>query len=169
VAQGDGEWGLWLVPTHCLCAASSSAKDSSRSSPAPMWCPTHGKQSSINWSNVSHSHGLQISMNCPRVGPFHRVQSFRNRLLQHGLFSPWVHRSCQEQALRWASHGVTASFEHQPALAWGLPWAAGGDLLHCGHSWAAGAQPASPWSSPWAAGESLLRHLEHLLPVLFLH
>jgi len=55
---------------------------------------------------------------------------------------------------------------HPPALAWGLPLAAGGDLLHCRPPWAVEGQPASPWSSPWAAGESLLRCLEHLLPLL---
>ncbi|KAK4819158.1 hypothetical protein QYF61_025949, partial [Mycteria americana] len=30
------------------------------------------------------SHGKQSSMNCSSMGPFHRVQSFRNRLLQFG-------------------------------------------------------------------------------------
>jgi len=34
-----------------------------------------------------------------------------------------------------------------------LPWAAGGDLLHFGHPWTAGAQLASPWSSSQVAGE----------------
>jgi len=70
----------------------------------------------------------------PSVGPFHRVQSFRNRLLQRGspmgsqalpanllwcgLLSPWVHRSWQEPTPVWAPHGVTASFRHPPALVW---------------------------------------------------
>jgi len=69
------------------------------------------------------------------VGPFHRVQSFRNRLvqhgsptgsqvlpvnlLQHGLLSPWVYRSWQEPAPVWSPHSVTDSFRHPPALAWG--------------------------------------------------
>jgi len=48
-----------------------------------------------------------------------------------------------------------------------LPWATGGDLLHCGPPWTAGREPASPWSSSGAAREgSLLRHLKHLLPLL---
>ena len=81
--------------------------------------------------------------------------------------SPWGHRSCQEPAPARASHGVTASFGHPPAPAWGPPRAAGGYLLHLGPPWAAGGQPASPWSSPQAAGESLLRRLEHLLPSFF--
>jgi len=71
----------------------------------------------------------------PQLGPFHRVQSFRNRLLQHesptgsqappanllrrGFLSPWVHRSWQEPAPAWAPHGVTASFRHPPAPVWG--------------------------------------------------
>ena len=32
------------------------------------------------------------------------------KLLQRWLLSSWVHRSCQEPAPAWASHGVTASF-----------------------------------------------------------
>jgi len=48
-----------------------------------------------------------------------------------------------------------------------IPWATGGDLLHHGAPWAAGAQPASPWSSAQATRqESLLHHLEHLFPLL---
>jgi len=64
------------------------------------------------------------------------VQSFRNgllqrgspagsqvlpaNLLQHGLLSPWVRRTWQEPAPAQAPHGVTASFRHPPAPAWGL-------------------------------------------------
>ena len=110
-------------------------EDSSHSSPAPAWGPSHGRQSSMNFSSVSPSHRLQFFTNCTSVGPFHEVQSFRNRLLQHGspagsqvlpanllqhgLLYPWGHRSCQEPAPAWASHRVTASFGHPPALAWG--------------------------------------------------
>ena len=73
--------------------------------------------------------------NCSSVGPFHGVQSFRHRLLQRGsptgsqvlpenllqcgLLSPQIHRSCQEPAPAWASHRVTASFRHPPAPVWG--------------------------------------------------
>jgi len=97
----------------------------------------------------------------PQCGSFHSVQSFRNRLLQrgsptgsqalpasllwHGLLSPQVHRCWQEPAPAQAPHGVTASFRHPPAPAWGLPRAAGGDLLHHEPPWTAGGQPASPW------------------------
>ncbi|KAM9591488.1 lens epithelium-derived growth factor-like [Morphnus guianensis] len=40
-----------------------------------------------------------------------------------------VSKSCQEPAPAWASHGVTASFGHPPAPAWGPPQAAGGYLV----------------------------------------
>ncbi|KAK4831212.1 hypothetical protein QYF61_016049 [Mycteria americana] len=92
------------------------------------WGPSHGRQSSMNFSNMSPSHRLHCFKNCSSVGPFHRVQSFRNRLLQcgsptgsqvlpanllqRGVLSPQVHRSCQEPAPAWASHRVTASFRH---------------------------------------------------------
>jgi len=60
----------------------------------------------MNFSNVSPFHGLPFFTNCCTLGPFHRLQSFRNRLLQggsvtesqalpanllqHGLLSPQV-------------------------------------------------------------------------------
>jgi len=59
-------------------------------------------------------------------------------LLQRGLLSPQVHRSCQEPAPARALHRVTDSIGHLPAPAWSLPQAAGGDLLHRGPPWAAG-------------------------------
>jgi len=84
---------------------------------------------------MSPSHGLQLFMNCPSVGPCHGVQSFRNRLLYCGsptgsqalpanllrckLLSPWVFRSWQQPTLARASHRVTDSFRHPLALAWG--------------------------------------------------
>jgi len=133
----------------------SAAPSSSRPSPAPVWGSSYGRQFSVNCS-----HGLQFFTNCPGVGPSHRVPSFRNRLLQRGsptgpqalpanllqrgLVSPWGHKSWQEPAPARAPHGVTASFGHPPALAWGPPWAAGGDLLHHG--------------PPRAAGDSLPHH-----------
>ena len=89
-------------------------EDFSHSSPAPAWGPSHGSQSSTNFSSMGPSHGLQFFMNCSSMGPFHGLQSFRHRLLQHGspagsqvlpenllhhrLLSPQVCRSCQETA-----------------------------------------------------------------------
>ncbi|KAK4828519.1 hypothetical protein QYF61_026941 [Mycteria americana] len=48
------------------------------------WGPSHRRQSSTNFSNMSPSNGLQFFTHCSSVGPFHGVQSFRNRLLQRG-------------------------------------------------------------------------------------
>jgi len=133
----------------------------------------------MNFSKLSPSNGLQFFTNCSSVGPFHGVQSFRNRLLQcglpmgsqvlpanllqHGLLFPWGYMSCQKPAPARACHWVTASFGHPPALVWGPPQASGGFLLNHGPPWAAGGQPASPWSLSRAAGESLLWRLEPLL------
>jgi len=79
--------------------------------------------------------GLLTLCPCPSVSPSHRLQSFRNRLLQCGtptgsqalpanlfqcgLLFLWSHRSWQEPATAQAFHGVTASFRHPPAPAWG--------------------------------------------------
>ncbi|KAK4827986.1 hypothetical protein QYF61_022688 [Mycteria americana] len=46
------------------------------------WGPSHRRQSSTNFSNMSPSHGLQFFKNCSSMDPLHRVQSFRNKLLQ---------------------------------------------------------------------------------------
>uniref|UniRef100_A0A663DWR7 Basal body orientation factor 1 n=1 Tax=Aquila chrysaetos chrysaetos TaxID=223781 RepID=A0A663DWR7_AQUCH len=88
--------GIVVSSSHVAFAAPSS----SHSSLAPAWGPSHGKQSSMNFSNVSPSHRLQFFTNCSSMGPFHGVQSFRNRLLQRGspagsqvlpenLLQPW--------------------------------------------------------------------------------
>jgi len=57
-------------------------------------------------------------------------------LVQASL-SPQVQRSCQEPVSVWASHRVTASFKHPPALVWGLPGTAGGYRIQCGPPWTA--------------------------------
>lgn len=62
----------------------SLGEDSLHSSPAPAWCLSHGRQSSMNFSNLSPSHRLQFFMSCSIVGSSRGIQSFRNRLLQHG-------------------------------------------------------------------------------------
>jgi len=128
---------------------------------------------SLPWEAVLHKL-LQLE-SCPQATALHELlqhgsptgsQVLPANLLQCGLLSPRGHRSCQEPASAQASHGVTASFRHAPALASGPPRAAGGDLLHRGLPWAAGGQHVSSQSSPQAAGEYLLRCLKHLLPLL---
>jgi len=129
--------GVTVSPSHVVSAAPcpsggglltlfpcSSMKDSS-----------YRRQFSTIFSKVSPIHGLQLFMNCPSMSPSHRVQSFRNRLLQRGSptgsqalpvnllqrgpLSPQVCRYWQEPAPVWDPHRVTASFEHPPALVWG--------------------------------------------------
>ena len=151
---------------------------------AGAWGPSHGTQSSTNFSNMSLSHGLQFFTNYSSVGLFHGVQTFRNRLLQRGsptgsqvlpanmlwrgLLSPRIHSSCQELAPAQASHGVKASFRCLHLLHCRILHRLQVESLHpiIFPPWAVGRQPASPWSSARAAGESLCRHLEHLLPLL---
>jgi len=113
---------------------------------------------------VSSSHVVSATLNSSHSSPAPGWGTSYGRQSSTGLLSPRVHRSCWKPAPVRAIHRITASFRHPPALAWGPPRAAGGNLLHCGPEWAAGRQPASPWSAPWAAGEPLLRCLEHLLP-----
>lgn len=94
------------------------------------------------------------------IGPSHRMQSFRNRLLQHE--SP---TGCSYSA------GLSLHTAALPRACscMGSPWAAGNVhllqcqalnglqsryLLKCGPPWAAREKLASPWSSPQDAGES---------------
>jgi len=179
VAKGDGEWGPWSV-NHMLSLLllPLQQEDSSHSAPAPLWGPSHGKQFSMNCSNVGPSHRLQLFTNCPNVGPFPRDAVLQEQAapvsVPHGVTSP-----ARKPALAWAPltglqalpggcSSASSPWGHSllqasPCSGVGsLPWAAGGDLLHCGPPWTAGAQPASPWSSLQAAGESLLRCLEYI-------
>jgi len=128
-AWGDGQWGLWsahhtlslpLLPPHTLPLLQRGVPPMGVSSPqtAPAWVlPT----------------GCSSSRTAPVWGPFHGVQSLRNRLPQRGsptgsqalpanllrcgLLSPRGRRSCQEPAPAWAPQWVTPSFGHPPALA----------------------------------------------------
>jgi len=128
---------------------------------------------SLPWETVLHK--LLQCASFPWGAALHKLlqsgspmgsQVLPENLLHLVLLSPWDHRSCQEPAPAQASHGVTASFGHPPAIVWGPSWAAGGYLLHHRPPWTAGGQPASPWSSPRSAGESLLWRLHDLLPLL---
>jgi len=54
VVQRNREWGLWSVHlTFSLSLLPPQGEDSSHSSPAPAWGPSHGRQSSMNFSYVS--------------------------------------------------------------------------------------------------------------------
>jgi len=90
-------------------------------------------------------------------------QALPANLLQRGLLSPQVLAgACSSVGSPWGHRLLRAS---TCSGVGSLPRATGGDLLHCGPPWTAGAQPASPWSSLRVAREgSLLRCLEHLLP-----
>lgn len=148
-------------------------------SPTPPWDPSQRRQFSTTFSSVSSSHRQQqLSMNCCNVcnssmGAIHQAQPapawdltgsqvLPGNLLQCGLLSPWVCRSLPGPAPAQASHGVTASFGHPPALLW---------VSSRGCRWIS----ASMWSSmgcrvtaalPWASGESQLLCLEDLLSLL---
>lgn len=76
---------------------------------ASMWDPSQRRGSSMTFFTVSPSHRLHFSRYFFSMGTFHRVQSFRSRLLQHGSL-PQCHRSYQQPSLDWASHRVTAYF-----------------------------------------------------------
>jgi len=115
-------------------------------------CPCSSMRS-LSWETVPHK--LLQRESFPQAEALHKLlqrgsstgsQALPANLLQHGLLSPQVRRSWQERAPARSPHGVTASLRYPPALVWGPPWAAGGDLLHRGPPWTAGKQPASPWS-----------------------
>jgi len=140
------------------------------------------QRESFPWGAVLHKlpqcgslpQGAVLQEQAAPAWVLHRVTSPANKPAPAwASLSPRAHRTWQEPAAIQASYGVTASSPHTSGSAWGLPWAAGGDLFHrghllyCGPPWTAGGQPASPWSSSQATGEkSLLQHLKHLLLLL---
>ena len=64
--------------------------------------PLHCQSFSFPWATVLHE-----LLQC---GSPMESQVLAANLLQQELLSPRVHRSCQESAPVWSSHGVTASF-----------------------------------------------------------
>ena len=92
--------------------------------PAPVQSPTHGRQSSMNFSNMSPSHGLQLFMNWSCVGPFHRVQYFRHRLLQCGspTGSPFLPRACSSVGSPWGHRLLWASTCSRVGSSMGCRW-----------------------------------------------
>lgn len=99
-AKAESIWVLLLSPLW------SSPHTAGQSHTFP--CSSIGShlqgQSSLNFSSVCPSHGLQLCTNCCTTGFFPQGQSFRNRLLQIlptnllqcGLLFPLGHRFCQE-------------------------------------------------------------------------
>lgn len=119
----------------------------------------------MNCSIVGHSCRLQVLKNCSNVGPFHRVQSVRNRLLWHR--SPASHSCCQEPAPVCAFYALQVPSGHIHVFHCGVPLSIGcGYPLQCGHPQDTGEQSASLRYSSQAAGKSLITS-EHLLPFLF--
>lgn len=55
------------------------------SSPSSPNGPSCGTLSSMNFSTVNLSHGLQLPTKCCSVGPFHGMSFFRNKLIQPGI------------------------------------------------------------------------------------
>jgi len=60
-----------------------------RSSPAPVWGPSDGRQFSTNFSSTVPSHGLQFFSNCSSVGPFHMSFPW-GAVLQEQTAPSWV-------------------------------------------------------------------------------
>jgi len=111
--------GVMVSSSHVVSAAPCPSGDnSSHSAPAPAraWETVFHKL-----SNASPSHGLQLFTNCPSMGPSPRVQSFRNRLLQHG--SPWGHQPCQQTC-----SGVGSSLPGSAGSGRSLPLSTGSQL-----------------------------------------
>lgn len=124
VAQGDRGLVKFMVivPT---------AAQGEGSSPASMWDP-------MNFSSLSPSHRQQLSMNCSNAC-HSSIEYSQDSLLQHasprewqvlsgnlvqpGLLSPWVCRSCQEPPSIWASHRIAVSSQASTcsSIAF-LPW-----------------------------------------------
>ena len=137
--SGAGGQGMGAVvsSSHIVSAApSSSGEDFSHSAPAPAWGPSHGRQFSTNFSNVSPSHRLQLFMNFP------------------GWVLPTGYNPSGTGCSGMGSPRGHSFLQASPCSGMGLlPRATCGDLLHCGPPCAARAQPASPWSALWAARE----------------
>jgi len=96
--------GVTVSSPHVVSVAPSS----SHSFPAQVRGPTHRRQFSMNFSNLSLSHELKFITNCCSVSLSHGVQSFRNRMLQRG--SPTGSQVLPENLLHYgllSLHGST--------------------------------------------------------------
>ena len=103
--------GVWVSSSHIVSAAPSSSGGGGLTL---FPCSSMG---SLPGETVLHK--LLQRESFPRAAVLHKLlqcgspagsQVLPANLLQFGLLSPQVHRSCQEPAPVWASHGVIASF-----------------------------------------------------------
>lgn len=100
----ERRWGMGLAvsSSHIVLPAPLSSV-SSHSCPAPVWCPSHRSQSSMNFSNLSPSHRPQFFMNCSSSCP------------------PWGHKSCQQTCSGVVSSHHGAKGPARTLLHCGLP------------------------------------------------
>lgn len=120
---------LWSVHhMWFLLLLAPQGKDSSYSSPAPAWGPSHRRQSPASFSNMSPSHWLQFFTNCSSAG-----SSPRRTVPQEDTAPVWVPPTVTSPASCLFQHGLCTGSQphlgHPPAPVWGFPWAAGGSLL----------------------------------------
>lgn len=107
------------------CVSSSHIVSAIPSSGAPFPCSPRGsfqeRQSSLNFSSVNPSHGLQFFTKCSSICPSHGVQSLRN-----GLFplSPLggAHTSCQQTCSSMGSSVHGSACSDRTLLSTGCRW-----------------------------------------------
>lgn len=100
--------------------------------PAPVWRPTHRRQSSTNVSSMDPFHGLQFFTNSSSMCPFYGVTPSG----KGSVSSPQGHRFCQEPAPCVSSESESLSGTPTFYSA-GLLQRLQVDLCSCGLSWAA--------------------------------
>jgi len=85
-----------MVSSLSLSLLLPQGEDFSPSAPAPAWGPFHRVRFSTNSSSVGHFHEVQSFRNRPlQCGSPIGSQALPANLLQCGLLSPLVYRSCQ--------------------------------------------------------------------------
>jgi len=134
--RGTGNGGYGQFITHHLCHSLSLRGKTPHTLPLLQHeGSSPGRQFSTNFSNMSSVHGLQLFTNCPRVGLSTGCSPSGTGCSSVG--PPRGHKPCQQtcsgmsSSLPWATgparsllqhgapHGITVSFGHPPALAWG--------------------------------------------------
>lgn len=123
--------GLWSVlHTLSLLLLPPQGEGSSHCSSSPAWGPSHRRQSSMNFSSLSPSHGLQFFTNCSSWEPLMRFSPSGTDCVvcvPHRVTSPASKPAPAQAAL----HGTTGParslvkhkghsplWAHRPAPAW---------------------------------------------------